>query len=415
MKPPIVPPVVTQAATASPSSNDGTTSPAPIANQENSERLDPASVLDAIVSAIRRYVVMDPEQADAAALWIVMTWFIHVIQVAPLALITAPERSCGKSQLLTIFDHLVARALSVANCTASFIFRTIERDCPTLLIDEADTFLRENAELKGIINAGHTRSQAYVGRTESDGKGQLEPKRFNVWCAKAFAGISLERHLPPATMSRSIVVTLRRKRPDESVQRLRHADPALFKEIASKLEQFARSYSDQVRAARPELPDELGDRAQDNWEPLFAIAECAGTDWIARARAAALKLSKSDEESVGTGTELLKDIADIFGTTKCSRIRTSDLIGYLLSNEDAPWATYNRGKPITPRQISTLLRGFGITSKTVRLGPHDTPKGFERTQFDDAFARYVDPSMASTEKGREVSPESASPLPDDIY
>lgn len=389
--------------------------PVPLPIQENARRIDPASVLDEVVSTIRTYVVMDQEQADAAALWIAMTWFIHDIQVAPLALISAPEKSCGKSQLLTIFDTLVARPLSVANCTAAFIFRVIERDCPTLLIDEADTFLRENAELKGIINAGHTRSQAFVGRTESDGKGQFEPKLFNVWCAKAFAGISLERHLPPATMSRSIVITLRRKRPDESVQRLRHADPALFKEIASKLEQFARSYSDQVRAARPELPDELSDRAQDNWDPLFAIAERAGTAWIARARAAALKLSKSDEESVGTGTELLKDIADVFGTKKCPRISTSDLIESLLTNEDAPWATYNRGKPITPRQISTLLRGFGIKSKTVRLGAHSTPKGFERTQFDDAFARYVDPSMASAGKGREVSPAPTSPLPDDIY
>ncbi|MEO7728473.1 MAG: hypothetical protein ABIS45_14555 [Burkholderiales bacterium] len=36
---------------------------------------------------------------------------------------------------------------------------------PTLLIDEVDTFMRENLELHGVINRGHTRDSAYVIRT----------------------------------------------------------------------------------------------------------------------------------------------------------------------------------------------------------------------------------------------------------
>jgi hypothetical protein len=65
------------------------------------------------------------------------------------------------------------------------------------------------------------------------------------------------------------------------------------------------------------------------------------------------------------------------------------LLSGLIADPEAPWATYNRGKPLTPRQLSRLLEPYGIHSKTVRFGPHDTPKGFELTQFQDAFSRYL--------------------------
>jgi putative DNA primase/helicase len=55
-----------------------------------------------------------------------------------------------------------------------------------------------------------------------------------------------------------------------------------------------------------------------------------------------------------------------------------------------PWATYNRGKAISPRQVATRLKGYGIYSKTIRLGAQ-TPKGYEHAQFDEAFARYLAP------------------------
>ncbi len=361
--------------------------------EHSTELVNPGELLDEIVTIIRTYVVMDKEQADAAALWIAMTWFINDIQVAPLAILTAPEKSCGKSQLLTVFGYLVARPLSAANSSASFIFRVIEKSCPTLLIDEADTFLRENGELKGIINAGHTRAQAFVGRTEADGKGGFEPKLFNVWCAKAFAGIGMERHLPPATISRAIMITLRRKMPHESVSRLRHADRSSFEGAASRLANFGKNYAVQIRNARPELPDDLSDRAQDNWEPLLAIAELAGPAWLARAKAAALKLSKSEDDAVSTGNELLADIQDVFWAKKVKKICTADLIQALVSDPDTPWGTYNRGKPLTPRQLAKMLTAYDIRikSKTVRMGPHDTPKGYELDQFSDAFARYLTP------------------------
>ena len=57
-----------------------------------------------------------------------------------------------------------------------------------------------------------------------------------------------------------------------------------------------------------------------------------------------------------------------------------------------PWATYNRGHQITPRQIAGHLKKYDITSKTVRF-QLQTLKGYYIGQFQDVFARYLTPDL----------------------
>jgi len=177
----------------------------------------------------------------------------------------------------------------------------------------------------------------------------------------------------------------------ESVSRLRHADRNLFGEIVSKLARFAEDYGQQVKYARPTLPDALSDRDQDNWEPLLAIASCAGEEWLKRATAAALKLSNSGEKSVSISNQLLMDIQEIFASKKVERISTANLIAALIDDQELPWSTYNRGKPLSPSQLAKQLRPYDISSKTVRFGHSNTLKGYDLSQFTDAFARYLAP------------------------
>ena len=348
--------------------------------------IHPAQLLNELSNTIRQFIVLDSEQADAAALWVALTHFIDVVEVAPLAIINAPEKACGKTQLLTVLGRMSYRPLPASNASASALFRAVELWKPTILIDEADTFFRDNAELHGMVNAGYLRD-GYVLRSEPVGD-SFEPRMFSVFSAKALAGIALEKHLPDATMSRGIVLNLRRKLPHESVSRLRHADRGLFIGIAEKLARFGIDYAQQVRQARPLLPDALSDRDQDNWDGLLAIASCAGDEWFARAIAAALKLSGGGEKTVSTGNELLSDIQHVFESKKLDKISTADLIAALITDDEKSWATYNRGKPISGKQIATRLSGYDIRSKTIRLG-YEVFRGFELSQFNDAFARYL--------------------------
>ena len=200
----------------------------------------------AIASTVRRFIVCDAETADAVALWVAMTWFMDVVQIAPLAVITAPEKRCGKSLLLFLLGRLSCRPLTASNISPAALFRCIDAWNPTLLVDEADAFARENEELRGLLNCGHTRDGAYVVRTVGD---DHTPRKFNTWGAKALAGIG---KLADTLMDRAIVLELRRKLPHEQVERLRHAEPDLFETLAEKLARFAEDYRDEVRQARPD-------------------------------------------------------------------------------------------------------------------------------------------------------------------
>ena len=354
--------------------------------------VDPAQLFSEISRAIRTYIVCEPEQADAATLWVVQTHLTDVAEVSPILLINAPERACAKTVLQQLLGLLTYHALFASNASTSALFRSIEKWAATLMIDEADTFFRENSELHGMVNAGYKKG-GFVLRSEASGD-SFEPKMFPVYGAKCIAGISLEKHLPDATMSRGIVINMRRKMVHEKVERMRNLDKEQFERLGSQIARFAQDYAQQIRMARPQLPEELSDRAQDNWEPLLAIASCAGDEWLNRATAAALKLSASSDEKTSTSNDLLADIKTVLFAWDRPTVKTQELIDKLNGDADMGWNTYNRGKPMTPRQLAKLLDPYGIKPKTVRQKDGTTPKGYERADFWDAFDRYIKPEPA---------------------
>ena len=359
------------------------------------ERIHPAELLSEIAEAVRRFIVCDMQISIAVALWIAMTWFMEVVHVAPLAVITAPEKRCGKSQLLTLIGKLVYRAITASSISPAALFRAIDAWEPTLLIDEVDACMRDNEELRGIINSGHTRDSAYVIRTVGE---DFTPTKFSTWGPKALSGIG---HVADTLMDRAIILELRRKLSHENVDRLRYAEPGFFGDLAAKLARFSMDYSEQVRQARPHLPPSLNDRAQDNWEPLLAIATVAGPEWLEVATQTALKISGTESAAQSIGVELLTDIREIFEEKEVDRISTADLIKALIEDDEKPWATFNRGMQIRPRQLANRLKGYDIASKTVRFNSILTSKGFEKKQFEEAFSRYI--PITPPSKGNTVT------------
>jgi 5S rRNA maturation endonuclease (ribonuclease M5) len=150
------------------------------------EPVDGAELLDEIEAVFSRFAVCETAARDALVLWCCATWFEPVAQVAPILNITSPEMRCGKSLVLSIAAKLSKRLLPSSNISAAALFRTIEKHSPTLIVDEADSFLGENEELRGLINSGHTRDTAFVIKTVGD---DHEPKQFSTWGFKAIAGI----------------------------------------------------------------------------------------------------------------------------------------------------------------------------------------------------------------------------------
>jgi hypothetical protein len=127
----------------------------------------------------------------------------------------------------------------------------------------------------------------------------------------------------------------------------------------------------------------------------LAIADLAGGDWPELARAAALKLSPIDQDSIGT--TLLADIKATFQATSRDRLSSEEIVEALHAMEDRSWAEWGKThkKPISKNQLAGLLREFKIWPDTLRIGVK-TAKGYYLSAFEDAFERYLDPPSADT-------------------
>ena len=209
------------------------------------------------------------------------------------------------------------------------------------------------------------------------------------------------RKLPTTTLSRCIFVELRRRRKSESIERFAHKDDAELAQLRSRLARWAADSEEALCAANAVMPETFDNRRADNWRVMLAIADLAGEDWGDNARLAASRLEgASDITSIGQ--RLLADIKRIFDEDGCEAILSAKLVEKLKEDQEQPWAEWGRGKGLTQNSLAVLLGGgggrgrgtrggFGMHSDTVHPARGVQGKGYKRSQFKDAWERYLPP------------------------
>jgi hypothetical protein len=349
--------------------------------------------------------------------------------------IETPEKRCGKTTLLGVLSELVSRPVVAANISSPAFFRVIEETQPTLLIDEADTFLQGSDELRGILNAGYCKKTAFVWRVTDGGNFKFQQPtskenedgddtarnvslltpaapsgsrvaKFSCWCPKAVCSIG---RLPDTLADRCIVIRMQRKREEEECKRLRDLDGTALRERCGR---FVSENGSAIAMARPELPEGLNDRAEDIWEPLLVLADLAGGDWPEKARQAAVNLTTKAQDTNPIGS-LLMDIFAVFMHVKCHRIEklrksagpnaqeaakkaqheaerifSRDLVDALNLQKDRPWLELARGRPITEMWLAQRLRPYGIRPRMVRIEELQS-RGYDERDFWEVFRRYI--------------------------
>ncbi len=359
------------------------TTPSLVVDTEPYEKpVDGAAVAHEIYQIIKQHIACTDAVAIAVTLWIIFTWVIEASHIAPIAWINAPEKRCGKSQLLTLIALMSKRSLPSSNITAAALFRCIEKYSPTLIIDEVDTFVNDNEDLRGVLNAGYSRDNPYIIRCSGDDN---EPKEFFVYGAKALSGIG---KIPSTLMDRSISLTLRRKLSNEHRERVRDLSRDITNTIKSKLARWSDDNLIAVKEATPPLPQTINDRMQDNWEILLKVATVLGDEWLKRAYSACIDISGIEHDEPSLNEQLLMDIRAVFELKKANRIFSDDLIAALCADPEMNWSTYNRGKPITQKQVSNRLGEYGISPKQMRIG-NENRRGYDIAYFQDTFKRYL--------------------------
>lgn len=345
-----------------------------------------ATILDDCRDWVRRYVVIDDDQANVLAVWILHTWAIDAAEFTPYLHITAAEKECGKSRLLETLEPVVCRPCMNAGITAAALLRMLHAEKPTLLLDEVDAVFGINKEaaesIRGVLNAGYRRG----GILQKCNAKSHELQKFNVFGPKAFAGIG---KVPDTVASRSIVIEMRRRRSNEQIESLRFRDVEVAKKpLVSALGAWSQSgIIAELKEARPDLPSEFGDRQKDICEPLLAIADAAGGKWGQTIRKSLLTLFRSEiSDDLSLGLTLLRDIRSVLRNS--DRITSSTLVASLVVLEGSPWADWERGRTFTVHTLAKLLKSYHIHPRTIRIGDI-TQKGYLREWFQDSWSRYL--------------------------
>ncbi len=358
------------------------------------EPVDGKLLLDEIRQALRRFVVLPKWAEETLALWVFHTYAFELRDVSAYMGIESPEKRCGKTTLMIVLSELVNRPEVAANISSPAFYRMIEETHPTLFIDEADTYLRRNEQLRGILNAGYSRKMAYVVRVTNqkrESSGQTSEirdhgsnsrlARFSCWCPKVIAAIG---RLPDTLADRCIILRMQRKTLTEPCERLKTLNASVLRR---KCARFVMDHVKEIASAQPQIPPGLNDRAADIWEPLLVLSDLAGGEWPMIARQAAVGLTARAQANNPIGS-LLLDIFVLFATHEATRMLSRDLVAGLNALSDRPWVEMRNGKEITDRWLAKQLLQYEIRPRSLRLGD-EVARGYFHEDFKEVFRRYI--------------------------
>jgi len=355
------------------------------------------ALLTEIESFIRSYVTLaDPCYALVIALWVVATFIWTAFDAFPYLVVTSATKRSGKTRLLELISFVASNSRLIANISPAALYRTIDAEKPTLLVDEAEMFSSAKSEYRSLLNTGYRRGQT-VKRHDDD---------YETYCPKAFALIG---DVHDTLRDRSVVIEMRR---GEAARRFVYAaakeqGAALREIISAAVSSKAEEIAEALRSF--EGLSFLTDRDEEIWSPLFILCRLLCPDRIDELTRAAADLSAAktakarryselgEEEEKAQDEEyadrLLRDMVLVIGDQK--QITTQEAIAKLREIPTSPWRRF-RGDGLKDgieggMVLSGLLSRFGVKPSTIRIAPKDagtgsTAKGYRRDALLNALA-----------------------------
>jgi len=359
---------------------------------------DGDALFDEIVMTIHRHLFVEPDYEVAIAIWIFWSHVINAQGVAPKLLFTSATKRCGKTTALSLVQALSPRPLPASNISVSGIFRVIDVVQPTLLIDEADTFVQNSPELVGVLNSGHTRTMAFVMRVEKDeASGEFVPRKFSTWAAQAIAAI---KALTDTLVDRSIVIRLKRAPAGVRKERLSYEARSQMSDLRSQIVRWSADNFDSIKTDDNLLPMGSDARAHANWTTVASVASVIGPRTLERVAQAFARAGNTSDLVEDIESSLLVALAGIFGKKLHEPhgpndfIPSRELVNKLNAISDAPWADSRNGKGLTEHKLGRILSGLGVKADQLQTGGKRA-RGFHGSALLPEVERYLSPVEAS--------------------
>lgn len=240
----------------------------------------PHEVYDALMTSLKQYVYHSDETSYVVdVLWTLGTYFHQLFQAFPyLALHGA--RGAGKSTLLTWLAAIAFNARPVVNTSEASLYRSIQAQSPTLLIDEQEGLnnskaAKENkADLMGILKSGYKKGMT-VQRQRIDRPDITES--FEVYSPKALAAIE---HFEDVLESRAILTFMHEKPSTIELvdgERILSHDRAEFGPLRDQCYLLLMHHAADIVKIAERVQFKGTNRFRELFKPLFAIA--ALVDW----------------------------------------------------------------------------------------------------------------------------------------
>lgn len=231
-----------------------------------------------IEETLRYYIRLgDDREYTIVASWILGTYLFPLFTAYPYLIIRG-EKGSGKGTLLNILQRSCWNSTDeIITPSPSYLFRMIEDQRPTLLVDEYHRMLRGEMgkEVSSIFEAGNRRGGT-VPRMEKNGD-ELKPVKFKVYCPKAIVTRS-----PVEAEDKGITITIPKIYDDQiySKRSIEVQDDPILEKAREDIMKWAITHDEEVYGVYKSLKPirGLGGRYFMVWAPILSIAAVAFPD-----------------------------------------------------------------------------------------------------------------------------------------
>jgi hypothetical protein len=374
--------------------------PAPAAPPPPGDPIELLELFEGMRAVSRQYLSLEEDEYTVLTLWCMHAHVYRQFMHTPRLILSAAVRDCGKTTALDVIGSFVPYPKKSDHMSAPTFFRLTDWG-HTLLLDEVDNLgLLKNAVFRAAFNSGHRRG----GTIDRTINGQLVTFKTSV--PVVLAGIG---NVPLPQARRSIDIRLKRD-PKAPINRKQfdsedEKQREMFALISAHLTAWA---ADCKLATKPPMPEGLTGGQCDNWRPLISIADACGPEVGELAREIAVKMCRTLDEDFEV--LLLRDIRDLFDQKRADRLASAAIVDNLNLLPHGLWVDW-RGKhdtdaprPMTAGIMAKLLAPFGIRPATIwpldRNADSKSSRGYFRSQFEDAWARYCQEADTPTQSSK---------------